>query len=213
MRILLSCLVLIAFGLSGCQSAYYGTMEKLGVHKREILVDRIEDSRDSQLEAQEQFKDALEEFRSVVEVDGGDLEKMYDRLSDELSDSEAAADEIDSRIDRVEDVADALFDEWTDEIEDYSSAKLKRSSQNQLRDTRRHYESLLKTMRRAQKSMDPVLANFRDQVLFLKHNLNASAIASIRGEFDTISVDIQRLISQMQRSIDESDAFIRRLKG
>ena len=197
MRKLLSCLVLMTIGLTGCQSAYYGTMEKLGVHKREILVDRIEDSRDSQLEAQAQFKDALEEFRSVVEVDGGDLEKMYDRLSDELSDSEAAADEIDSRIDRVEDVADALFDEWADEIDDYSSANLKRSSEQQLRDTRRHYESLLKTMRRAQKSMDPVLANFRDQVLYLKHNLNASAIASIRGEFDNISVDIQRLISQL----------------
>lgn len=45
--------------LSGCQSAYYGAWEKLGVEKRDILVDRVENAKESQEEAQEQFADAL----------------------------------------------------------------------------------------------------------------------------------------------------------
>jgi hypothetical protein len=51
--------------LAGCQSAYYKTMETFGYHKREILVDRVEDARDSQEEAKEQFQSALEKFSAV----------------------------------------------------------------------------------------------------------------------------------------------------
>ena len=29
-------------GLTACQTVYYSAMEKVGVHKREILVDRVE---------------------------------------------------------------------------------------------------------------------------------------------------------------------------
>ena len=36
-------------------------------------------------------------------------------------------------------------------------------------------------MRLAESRIEPVLKSFRDQVLFLKHNLNAKAIASLRG--------------------------------
>ena len=32
----------------GCSSAYYRTLEGLGIEKRDILVDRVEDARDAQ---------------------------------------------------------------------------------------------------------------------------------------------------------------------
>ena len=57
-------LILIATTLLmlGCQSAYYAAWEKLGVEKRDILVDRVEDAKDAQEQAQQQFASALEEF-------------------------------------------------------------------------------------------------------------------------------------------------------
>ncbi len=79
---LLSILISISF-LAGCQTAYYKTMEKIGVHKRDIMVDRVEKARDSQEEAKEQFKSALEEFSSVLNFKGGDLEEKYNTLNDE----------------------------------------------------------------------------------------------------------------------------------
>jgi hypothetical protein len=48
MKLRLFILPLIILGLSGCSSMYYGTMEKLGVHKRDIMVDRIKEARDTQ---------------------------------------------------------------------------------------------------------------------------------------------------------------------
>ena len=92
-------LLLLCLGLWACESTYYNAMEKVGIHKRDILVDRVEDARDSQQDAQEEFRDALSQFRSVVSFDGGDLEKLYDRLNASYEDSAAAADDIRERID------------------------------------------------------------------------------------------------------------------
>ncbi len=198
--------------LSGCQSAYYSAWEKVGVEKRDILVDRVEDARDSQQDAQEQFSSALEEFSALIQFDGGELEDVYDSLNAEYEDSKAAADEVSSRIDKIESVADALFDEWGAEIEEYDSASFKRESAAKLRDTRRRYQTMLDAMRRAEGRMEPVLTALNDNVLFLKHNLNASAIGSLQGELNTIEGDVARLIEEMKEAIAESDAFIATLR-
>ena len=209
-RIILLSFLLI--GLSACESAYYGTMEQLGVHKREILVDRIGEAQSAQQEGQEQFRDALEQFRSVVNFDGGELQKVYDRLNAEFEDSEEAAERIRDRIKAVESVADALFDEWEDELELYTNQTLRRDSEQQLRDTRVRYTRLISAMQRAEATLDPVLDSLRDNTLYLKHNLNARAIASLRGELETINTDVDRLISAMEVAIAESDRFIAEMR-
>lgn len=205
-------LAVVLCSLLGCESAYYGAWEKVGVHKRDILVDRIEDTRSAQEDAQEQFKDALEQYRAVVNFDGGDLETHYNRLNQEYQDSEKAAAAISERIDGVEDVAEDLFDEWEKELALIENRTLREDSARKLHDTRYKYQHMLKAMRRAEKSIQPVLTAMRDQVLYLKHNLNARAIASLKGELNTISTDVNRLILDMQKSIDASNLFIDRIR-
>ena len=199
--------------LSGCQSAYYGAWEKLGVEKRDILVDRVENAKESQEEAQEQFADALEEFSALINFNGGELEDVYDELNGEFQDSQAAAADVTARIDKVESVAEALFYEWEDELEKYDSDKLRRSSAEKLRATRRQYETMIKAMRKAESRMEPVLTALQDNVLYLKHNLNASAVGALEGELKTIQQDVSRLINEMKASVAESDAFIRTMKN
>ena len=202
----------VCLALTGCQSAYYSAWEKLGVEKRDILVDRVENAKESQEEAQEQFADALEEFSALINFDGGELEDVYDELNGEYQDSVAAANEVKSRIDKVESVADALFSEWEDELEKYDSAKLRRSSEDKLRATRRQYDIMIKAMRKAEGRMEPVLTALQDNVLYLKHNLNASAVGALEGELASIQQDVSRLISEMRKSVAESDAFIKSMK-
>lgn len=209
--------VWIAFGLAlagaGCSSVYYNTMEKFGYAKRDLLVERVDDTRKAQGAAKEQFANALEQFLAVTKVDGGELQKKYDSLNREFNRSETAAKEVHSRIAAVEDVAEALFREWKQELSQYTNASLKAESQRQLDTTRRRYDDLVRLMRRAADRMDPVLATFRDQVLFLKHNLNARAIASLDTTSRTLEADISRLIADMEASIRESEAFIKSLKS
>lgn len=196
----------------GCQKAYYSAMEEMGYDKREILTDRVGDARESQEEAKQQFASALERFKSVVAVDGGSLQEKYDELNDEYELSEKRAEAVKDRIDSVEDVAGALFEEWAMEIKQYSSAKLRSSSQDKLTATKRKYSGLIRAMRKAEKKMYPVLSAFKDQVLYLKHNLNAKAIAALEGELSTIRSDVDVLIKEMDKSIAEADEFIKTLE-
>lgn len=203
-----------ALGLLGaCSSAYYKTMEGFGIEKRDILVDRVEDARDAQDSASEQFASALDQFRSTVNFDGGELEKTYDRLNAEYERSESEAAEVRERIDSVEKVAGDLFREWEKELDEYKRADLRRRSASLLNDTRKRYKQLMTTMRRAERSMEPVLEAFHDQVLVLKHNLNARAIGSLRNELDSIERDTATLIKQMQQAIAEANAFIDSMEG
>jgi uncharacterized phage infection (PIP) family protein YhgE len=193
----------------GCQKAYYGTMEKFGVHKRDIMVDRVEEARDSQEEAKEQFQSALEQFSTVLNFKGGKLEDKYKTLQAEYDKSEVKADDVKDRIDAVEDVSEALFDEWEDELNHYTSKSLRRDSERKMVQTRRQYDQLIKAMRRAESKIDPVLRAFRDQVLYLKHNLNAQAIASLQSELVGVESDIADLIQEMEKSIGEANSFIK----
>ncbi len=194
--------------INACSSVYYNTMEKMGIHKRDILVSRVEKARDSQMAAKEQFSSALERFKSVVNYDGGDLEEKYEELKGELNDLEARAKDVHQRIEAVEDVAEALFDEWEQELDEYTNPRLRRLSEQKLRQTRRRYNQLIRAMKRAEAKIDPVLSPLRDEVLFLKHNLNARAISSLKGELVRIQTDVSSLVKDMQRAIDESDSFI-----
>ncbi len=208
MRIAVYLALFAAAGLSGCQSMKYSAYEAVGIEKRDVLSSRVEKAAEAQDEAGQQFSSALEQFRATVEVQGGDLERTYDRLNREYERSVARADEVSERIDAVEHVAGALFDEWEDELEVYSDPDLKRRSEVILRDTRQRYQRMMTAMRRAEDSMAPVLEVFQDQVLFLKHNLNSMAIAAIREELSDIEQATDELIAAMNAAIIEARSFL-----
>ncbi|MGM0430584.1 MAG: DUF2959 domain-containing protein [Pseudomonadota bacterium] len=204
--------VVAVFMLSACQSAYYGTMEKFGVEKRDILVDRVDDARDSQSDAQEEFRSALERLDAMLNIDGGKLEQQYNALRDDYKDSKGAAEKVRSRIDEVDEVANDLFDEWSEELGEYSNDNMRRESERQLRETECRYAELLRVMERAADKMQPVLDKMQDNVLYLKHNLNAKAIDAIRGEFSNLQNDISVLIKDMEAAVTESNRFIEAMK-
>ena len=127
--------------------------------------------------------------------------------------SEDQAEDVRDRVDAVEDVAEALFREWDAELDQYNSASLRQSSEKQLKQTQNHYYKLIGAMKKAESKIDPVLNPLRDQVLFLKHNLNARAIASLQTELSRIETDVTRLIRDMEIAMDEADSFIQTLKA
>ena len=197
--------------LVSCQKTYYRTMEAFGYHKRDLLVERVEDARDAQEEAKEQFQSALEKFGHVVNFHGGELEEKYKELKAELEKSESRAEKVKSHIGDVEKVAEDLFDEWESELSQYSNDNLRRSSEKKLKLTRQRYAQLIGAMKRAEGKISPVLTAFRDQVLFLKHNLNAQAIASLQDELISVEADIESLIKEMEASIAEANSFIKEM--
>ena len=194
--------------LSGCSTAYYAAMEKVGVHKRDILIDRVEEARDAQAVSQQEFKDALDQLSQLINFHGGNVQDKYEALQAQYEDSKKAADEVTARINKVELVAFDLFDVWEAELSQYQNKKLKTDSKKKLLDTKRQFDALVKVMRRAESKMPPVLRVLNDNVLYLKHNLNAKAVGAIQGEFGVLQQDVNNLLAEMNRAIADSNQFI-----
>jgi chromosome segregation ATPase len=201
-------IALAAVAASSCDAWYYKTMKKFGVEKRDILVKRVKDARESQQEAKDEFKTALERFKAVIDVDGGALEDKYDKLNKELNRSEDRARKVRDRIDSVRSVSDDLFKEWGDELKQYSDRSLRAESDRELRATRQRCETLIRSMERAQKRIEPVLRPLRDRVLFLKHNLNAQAIGALDAELLTVRTNVTALVTDLEAAIAEADQFV-----
>lgn len=202
--LLLPCLL----GFTGCSSVYYSAMEKVGIPKREILVDRVGAAREAQQDAKVQFSSALAQFLAVTKVPASELQATYEKLDTEFKRSEAGAREVRDRIAAIDSVAQALFAEWQSELAQYKSPALRTQSERQLGTTKTRYAGLMRVMEQAAAGMNPVIDAFRDQVLFLKHNLNAQAVSALSGSTRDLQQDIARLIADMEKSIKEADAFI-----
>ena len=205
----LVCLGVFVLTLAGsCTGVYYAGLEKIGIPKRDLLETRVESAQRAQVDVKEQFRSALDRFRATVKVNGGELEERYDVMRDELDRCEKRARELKSRIDAVEDVAEALFDEWEDELKEYRRSDLREASARRLAETRRRYQPMVKAMRRAEKRVEPVLGALQDVVLALKHQLNAKAIGQLQGELDNVEREVQAMIEAMNSSISEANQFL-----
>ncbi|SPP66649.1 DUF2959 domain-containing protein [Nitrospira lenta] len=199
-------------GLTACDTAYMATMEKMGYAKRDILSSRVKSARNAQEDAKKEIQSALEQFGKVVGYQGGDLEATYKTLNSELENSEDSAEAVRKRIKDVESVADSLFAEWKTELGQYSSADLRRKSEEKLTQTKARYNEMLGAMKKAEQRIDPVLKPLRDQVLYLKHNLNARALAAIKGELVKVDAQVDQLVKDMNKSIAEADKFIQSME-
>lgn len=204
--------VILLFELTGCRSAYYATYEKFGVYKRDLLKKRVIEARDDQQSAQKEFKDALTRLKEITGFQGGEAESAYRTLKSEYDDCSKRADAVHSRIRAVESVAGDMFAEWDKENGEISTPSLRDASRQQLVATRQRYDELHTALVAAEQSMTPVLTQFNDYVLYLKHNLNAQAIASLQGESASIQTEISRLIEQMNQSIARADTFVKQMQ-
>ncbi len=202
--------------LAGCSSATIAAKESIfGIAKRDQLVARVEDARESQVEAKVQFESALAEFLAVTGSTGklGDIEAKYNKLKSATERSESRAKAVSGRIEEVDTVAQKLFSEWKTELDLYKSANLRHAAEKQLADTKYQYSQLLSKMRAAESKMQPVLQSLQDHTLFLKHHLNAAAIASLEGVSGEMQTEISALVKEMEASINEATEFIDQMQS
>jgi hypothetical protein len=188
-------------------------MEKLGYAKRDIMVSRVKDAQRSQHEAQDEFRSALERFNAVLGKHGGKLEEKYSQLNSQLESAEAKADQVHKKIAAVEDVSDALFHEWKNELKQYKNESLRSRSKEKLEISQSRYNDMIRAMKRAESKLEPALQPLRDNVLFLKHNLNAEAIASLQDDVQEVQTNVDQLIRELEISIAEADKFINEMEG
>ncbi len=206
-------LVLVALSLNACATVQYSALEKIGIEKRDILIDRVEDARDAQEDTRVELVSAYEALSTLIGHDGGELEKRYKALDRAVDRAEDARDDLDGRLTSIDRVSTDLFDEWQDELKLYSSDTLRQDQTQKLAAARRQYAAMRQRMQTARDRVDPVMGVLQDNRLFLKHSLNAQALSALRSQAGVIEADVQALIRDMQAAIAEADAFIANMRG
>ncbi len=184
------------------------TQESLGYHKRDRMVLQVQEACVILESSRDQFTNALEQFKTLVPVANAQLEHNYYVLKRQYHFCQQKAYQTQQRIQAIEQLSTALFAEWDAELSLYNNRTLRSRSRSQLKIARQQYNRLIKNLSKAEAKMQPVLVAFYDQVLFLKHNLNAQAIAALQHEFMAIEVDIKQLIVVMEKSIAEANQFV-----
>ncbi|MFI3120205.1 MAG: DUF2959 domain-containing protein [Methylococcaceae bacterium] len=190
------------------RTAIYSARESIGEHKRDIVVAHVEQACTGLRETRDEFEDALQRFKSLVCVNETTLDHKYNLLNRQYQFCCTKSHAVSDRIRAIELVSEALFAEWENELDEYTNRSLRAHSKQQLKIARQNYARLIRSMQKAEAKIQPVLAAFKDQVLYLKHNLNAQAIAALRHEFIEIGVDISQLISAMEQTIAEASLFV-----
>lgn len=197
--------ICLALSLSACD---WLSLASLWMEPRDLLVSRVEAAKDAQEDTVEEFQTAMGKFKAVTSFDGGDLEKQFNTLNDSFESSEAAANDIRKRVDQVVGATNGLLDEWKNELEQYHDASLRSRAERQFDATRVQANQMIEAMRRAESKTKPVLDVLRDQVLFMKHNLNMQAVTSLEQQTASIETDVASLIAEMRQSIAEANRFI-----
>jgi hypothetical protein len=210
-RWILVIILIILF--TGCRSTYYAMWESVGKEKRHLLRDEVTAAREDQARASEEFKDALTRIKELTGFEGGELEDAYRRLKGDFEDCQHRASVIDDRIRNVDQIAADLFAEWENEIGQMTNATFRSKSRQSLIRTRDRYKRLHRSMVLARSRMDPVLTRLNDYVLYLKHNLNAQAVGALGAEMTSIQTDVNVLVRDIERSIQEADAFLKTIEG
>jgi hypothetical protein len=205
---ILAGLLLAGLLSTGCRSPYYAFMETFGKHKRDLLRSALEDANGANQKAAEQFKDALTQLKELTGFEGGDLEKQYRAFNAEYDACVSRSKTVQDRIEKVDRIARDLFSEWERELKDINNPQLRADSQSKLSQTRARYQEVNTALVRSEATLGPVLMQMKDYVLYLKHNLNARAVGSIKDEALLIENEINKLITEMTRSIQETESFL-----
>lgn len=200
--------IIVTLPFLACTTVYYNFWETLGQEKRDLLKRHIAGVKNDQNGLEEKFKDTLSKIRDEYEFSGGKLEKTYDKLSADYNSAEQKSNDLSERINRTERIAKDLFQEWNEEAQEISNPQYRRDSLQKRKETMEKFDQMLASMRRVEKSIEPILTKFKDQVLYIKHNLNAQALGAFKKEFLGIETEINKLIKEMEMSTKQADQFI-----
>lgn len=195
----------------GIKDAKYGAYEMIGYEKRDLFKKEVKSVKNNQEDSQEAFEDALERLQKFYAFKGGRIEKEYNKLKNSYENSLEESHDLSNSIQKLDTVAHDLFIEWKKEIKEITSPDLRKKSSAKLNETRKKYKILYDALKNSEKRMSPLLVKIKDQVLYLKHNLNAGAIEGLRNEGERIQKDIEKLIGEMKDANKEADKFIKTL--
>ena len=199
----------LLLALGACQtSPYYAALEAVGVENRELLVDRVSDTRGSIGRAETEMQRLMRVYRETADADPNNIEGAYERLDDAYDDATGRVRGVENDIEAMKQVADDTFAEWERELALYQDAQLRAESAARLEEMRGRYAALERTLDEVQQSLDPVLFAFRDRVLYLKRNMNVATLADMKTQAPGLTEEVRSALAELERAEAATAEFL-----
>lgn len=173
------------------------------------LSERIEEVHVATEVSKERMNAAVEALRSMTSSDfRGDALVAHAELTRSIESSEEQAETLRDHVTEMKDTASELFERWAQDLEGFTNAEMRQSSQKRLEDTRTRYQTIVAAVDPALWSLDAVNRDLRDHALFLGHDFNKSAVASVRPGVEALGKQRTELDGRLALAMNAAHDYL-----
>lgn len=138
----------------------------------------------------------------------GDAAPAFAEFLESAELSEQQGEVLAKSVEPMQRAADELFHRWTKDLENFGNTRMRTRSQSRLDETRTRYQSILGATQAAQIALDAYNNDLKDHALFLRHDLNATSVETIRGDVRLLNEQIQDLDKRFDATTAAARAYV-----
>ncbi len=189
-------------------AAVRGHAQDEGVKMVERLVSKARSTVEAIANTKAQLGKTMEVYNALMADTATDRKGLYKKLQQQMTSTEQRRAEIKLRADEASAEAANVFKSWADSAAAISDPGLRKRSEDRVSSTK---ASLAQVQAAGQKAGDlyaPVMKTLQDQVTYLGHDLNASAVASLKPDAAKLNAQVQELTKQLDDTISSANTAI-----
>jgi hypothetical protein len=133
-------------------------------------------------ESRAQIQKTVATYNSITEMTAKDLKGAYKDLGKDVADSEKKVADGRPKVDEMNTEAEGYFAAWKASAAAISDPALRKRSEDRLVDARARFDKIAAAGKDARGSYDTLMKDVKDQYTFLGHDLNPTAIASLKPD-------------------------------
>lgn len=192
----------LAAGSLALGAAALAIAQDEGVKQVEQLIKKANATVSAIGEAKLQLSKTMEVYNSLLSETATDRKDLYKKLQKEMENTDKRRAEIATRKGEMDTEAQTLFKSWADSASAIGDPALRKRTDERLAQTKASYAEIAAAGTRAAEIYAPVMKSLSDQVTYLGHDLNASAVASLKPTAAKLNTEA----SELTRRVDETMA-------
>jgi DNA repair exonuclease SbcCD ATPase subunit len=159
-----------------------------------------------------QLQKTMDVYNGLMADDAKDRKSLYKKLQSEMDNTDKRRAEIRVRADEMRAEADTLFKSWADSAAAIADAGLRKQSEDRLAKTKASYAEIGTVGQKAVDLYGPVMKALQDQVTYLGHDLNPSAVASLKPAAAKLNDQASDLMKRIDDTISTTNTAIGALR-
>ena len=163
-------------------------------------------------ESRVQLQKAVTTYNSITEMTAKDLKSAYKDLARDITDSEKKVADGRPKVDEMNTAAQGYFDAWKASAAAISDPDLRKRSEERLNATYAQFVKISTAGKDTRQSFDTLMTDAKDQYTFLGHDLNASAIASLKPDAAKFNARAAAVFAKVDGVTGMFDEYIASMK-